>query len=108
MNDLPKLIVCLTTVSDEDQARFIAQRLLQERVAACVQVDSPIQSFYRWESKDYVETEFRLVIKSTKDRLQELKETLIKCHPYEQPQIVVLNCIDADPGYADWVQQCVH
>ncbi|MCD0460972.1 divalent-cation tolerance protein CutA [Roseiconus lacunae] len=103
MDHAPALVVCLTTVSDEKQAEALARTLLQERVAACVQVDSPIRSFYCWDGKDCVDRELRLVIKTTRERATALQQTILRCHPYDQPQVVILDCSGADPGYAHWV-----
>ncbi|MCC9603933.1 divalent-cation tolerance protein CutA [Stieleria sp. JC731] len=107
MSETPQIIVCLTTVADERQAHSLARLLLADKVAACVQIDSPIQSFYRWDDKDCVEQELRLVIKTTAEQTEKLKSTLMEHHPYSQPQILMLGCIDAESGYANWVAESV-
>lgn len=104
MNDRPMILVCLTTVADLDQARRIARKLLDERVAACIQIDAPIESHYHWDGKDCCDTEYRLVIKTSTGQQVRLREVLREIHPYEQPQIVILESIDVDPGYASWVE----
>ena len=101
----PRVLVCLTTVSNRDQARELARTLLDRRVAACVQIDGPIESHYRWDGKECCETEFRLVIKTSCARQDHLRELLRKIHPYDQPQIVTLKSVDVDAGYAAWVDE---
>ncbi|QEF96170.1 Divalent-cation tolerance protein CutA [Stieleria maiorica] len=97
------VLVCLTTVADQQQARAIAQALLERRVAACVQIDAPIESHYCWEGRVCCEPEYRLVIKTAAGQQGRLKQTLRELHPYDVPQIVILQSVDIDPDYASWV-----
>lgn len=99
------LVVCLSTVADLEQARSLASSMIRERLAACVQIDGPIESHYQWEGKTCREQEYRLVIKTTSAKGDQLKQRLMVLHPYDQPQIVLLPCSDSDSGYADWVRQ---
>ena len=103
MSELPPVLVCLTTVADQKDARELAKQLLDRRAAACVQIDGPIESHYRWEGRDCCEGEYRLVIKTSVSRKDALRELLREIHPYDQPQIVTLESADVDPGYAAWV-----
>ncbi|OYP37292.1 divalent-cation tolerance protein CutA [Rhodopirellula sp. MGV] len=108
MDDRPQLVVCLTTVSDQQQAETLAQSLIDQHLAACVQIDAPIKSYYRWDGKICVDPEVRLVIKTAADQSDALMRGLQKLHPYTQPQIVMLPCSDADPGYVDWVRRSIN
>ena len=103
MTEQPSILVCLTTVSDQDQARQLARQLIQRQLAACVQIDSPVESHYRWEGQDCCEVEHRLVIKTSLRLQSRLRGVLREIHPYQQPQIVTLQSVDVDPGYALWV-----
>ncbi|WP_231743986.1 divalent-cation tolerance protein CutA [Stieleria neptunia] len=105
MTDAPSVLVCWTTVSEQEQARAIAQALLERRVAACVQIDAPIESHYCWDGRVCCETEVRLVIKTSVGQAARLKETLRALHPYEVPQIVMLRSVDVDREYARWVDE---
>nr|WP_236649494.1 divalent-cation tolerance protein CutA [Rhodopirellula sp. SM50] len=105
MTDAPTVLVCWTTVSQQEQARTIAQALLERRVAACVQIDGPIESHYCWDGRVCCETEYRLVIKTSVGQAVRLKETLRALHPYEVPQIVMLRSVDVDRDYARWVDE---
>jgi periplasmic divalent cation tolerance protein len=105
MPDTPSTLVCLTTVADQETARKLAKRLLDRRAAACVQIEGPIESHYRWEGRDCCEIEYRLVIKTSVSRKEELREFLREIHPYDQPQILTLQSVDVDPGYSAWVRE---
>lgn len=103
--DGPRLTVLWTTVESSEQAEAIAKGLLQERLAACVQIDSPIISHYVWDGQSCSEKEFRVVIKTTSERTDEVIDWLAQNHPYDEPQIVVLPVEKASPGYARWVAE---
>ncbi len=105
MNARPQVLVCLTTVSDRDQARDLAPVPLKEHMAACVQIDGPIESHYHWDGKDCCDREYRLVIKTSVQHQERLREFIRTHHPYDQPQIVTLQSVDADAGYASWVEE---
>ena len=105
MSEHHPVIVCLTTTKDQEEARSIAGQLIEESLAACVQIDTPIESHYRWEGKVCRETEYRLVIKTSVEKTAALRERLRTIHSYDQPQIVMLASHDADPGYARWVHE---
>ncbi|MCA9140144.1 MAG: divalent-cation tolerance protein CutA [Planctomycetales bacterium] len=105
MNSRPIILVCLTTVSNQNQAREMARALLDQRVAACVQIDGPIESHYRWQGEDCCESEFRLVIKTSVEQKDRLREFIRDVHPYDQPQIVTLESVDVEAGYAAWVNE---
>lgn len=103
MSDTPPLVVCFSTVSTIEQAQQLASQLIERCVAACVQIDGPIQSYYQWEGKPCCEPEYRLIIKSSSDAAAKLQETLRELHPYEVPQIVLLESVAASREYAAWV-----
>lgn len=91
-----------TTVGGADQARRLAAILLDQRLAACVQVER-IESHYRWEGALRAEAEWRLTVKSTPDKLGALQASLAAAHPYDLPQ-VVWQVLEATPAYAAWVR----
>ena len=105
MTDAPTVLVCWTTVSQQEQARTIAKALLERRVAACVQIDGPIESHYCWDGRVCCETEYRLVIKTSVEQQTRLKEVLRELHPYEVPQVVTVRSVDVDGDYARWVDE---
>lgn len=98
----PQVLSLSTTVGGEDDARRLAAALLDQRLAACVQIER-LESHYRWQGALCAEAEWRLTIKSTPDRLAALQAFLAARHPYELPQMV-WQVLDATPAYAAWVR----
>jgi len=92
-----------TTVATPEDARRLAQAVLQQRLAACVQVE-PITSHYRWQGALHEEAEWRLVCKTVPGAVASLLQFLQAQHPYTVPQLVVLP-LQASAAYADWVRQ---
>ncbi len=92
-----------TTVATPEDARRLAQGVLAERLAACVQVE-PITSHYRWEGALHEDPEWRLVCKTTPQAVPALLALLKAQHPYTLPQLVVQPA-QASAEYAEWVRQ---
>jgi periplasmic divalent cation tolerance protein len=95
------LILILTTMPDDDRADELARSLVDERLAACVNVQGPMVSTYRWKGQVEREAERQVVIKTTRARLPELEARLRALHPYEVPELVVL-AGEASEAYAAW------
>ena len=99
----PSIVVCWTTIGDQRQADQLAKQLIQQSLAACVQIEQ-IVSHYRWEGNDCADAEYRLTIKTSASAADLLMKTLQEIHPYDQPQIVMVESSLVDPGYASWVR----
>ena len=84
------LVLVLTTMPDDNRADELAQSLVDERLAACVNVHGPMISTFRWKGQVEHEAERQVVIKTTRARLPELGARLRALHPYEVPELVVL------------------
>ncbi len=98
-------IVVLVTASSERQAETIATALLEERLAACVHVTSPVRSLYRWEGRIVDDQEWQLVIK-TQARLFDAVATRVRAlHSYDVPEIIALPILDGTADYIDWIQR---
>ena len=95
-------MLILTTMPDDNRADELARSLVDERLAACVNVHSPMVSTYRWKGQVEREPERQVVIKTTRARLPELEVRLRALHPYEVPEFVVLDAKASD-GYGTWV-----
>ena len=100
------LVIVVTTIS-ESHADELALALVNERLAACVNVHSAMRSTYRWQGTVEVETERQLIIKTTAERLPALEARLRELHPYELPELVVLRPDRASEPYAAWVRENV-
>lgn len=99
------LVVVFTTVgaADSEGAEHLARQLVDERLAACVNVLPPMVSFYRWQGAIARDSERQLVIKTTRDRLSALEQRISALHKYELPEFLVLPVIEASAAYAAWV-----
>ena len=83
-------IVILVTCGSEEEALKIAHALVAEHLAACVNLVTPIRSIYRWEGKICDEKEWLLIIKTRKDRFEEVEKKVKSIHSYSVPEIISL------------------
>lgn len=97
-------IVVLSTASSAEEAEKIARRLVDERLAACVNVMPGVRSFYRWKGNVEDAAEWLLVIKSSRNRFEELRAELEKLHSYEVPEVIALQVIDGSRNYLQWME----
>lgn len=97
-------IVVFSTCASPEEAERIARRLVDERLAACVNVVSPVRSFYRWKGVVEDSAEWLLIIKSTRSLFAPLRATLESAHSYEVPEIVALPVVEGAPNYLSWIE----
>ena len=98
------IVIVLTTIG-EDGADELASRLVDERLAACVNVHAAMMSTYRWKGGVEREPERQLVIKTTSARLPALEARLRALHTYELPEFIVVRPQSASREYAAWVEE---
>lgn len=96
-------IIVLTNLPDVGSAQTLADRLVAERLAACVNILSPCRSVYRWQGKIESAAEVPLLIKTSAARYPELEAAIQAHHPYELPEIVAVPISHGLPAYLDWV-----
>jgi periplasmic divalent cation tolerance protein len=92
------------TAPDRAVAERLAEALVAERLAACVQVGGPIYSVYRWRGTIERAEEWSCRVKTTRERLPELEARVRDLHPYELPEILALP-VGGAADYADWVRR---
>lgn len=97
------VIVVLSTMPPA-AAEAIAETLVGERLAACVNLVGPVRSIYRWQGEVQKEAEQLAVIKTTAARRDALIARLAELHPYDVPEILVLPVDHGLAGYLDWVR----
>ena len=98
------LVLIFTTVADDERAEQLARRLVDERLAACVNLHTPMVSLYRWQGKLERDTERQMVIKTTRDRVAAVQARLTQLHAYELPEFLVVTVDDTSPAYVKWVK----
>ena len=99
--------VVLTTAGSREEARKIAHGLVEERLAACVNIVGQIESVYRWQEKVQQADEFLLMIKTTAAVLPRIQEAIRELHSYELPECVVIAITDGSKKYLEWLQASV-
>lgn len=99
----PEYVIVLTTLpTDADGATF-GRTLVEERLAACVNLLPPMNSVYRWEGQVEQDTERQVIIKTARERLVALWDRIRELHPYEVPEFVVLPIVDGNDAYLRWI-----
>lgn len=96
--------VVLCTHPDLSKARELARTLVEERLAACVNLMPGVTSVYRWQGEVCEDAEVLLVIKTTEHRIGQLKHRIPELHPYSIPEILVLPNDGGSRKYFDWVE----
>ena len=99
---MPTLLV-FTNLPDRAAAERLADSLIKERLAACVNILAPCQSVFRWKSDIQHDEEYPLLIKTTEARYAELEAAIRAAHPYELPEIIAVPIERGLPAYLDWV-----
>ncbi|MCF8494468.1 MAG: divalent-cation tolerance protein CutA [Rickettsiaceae bacterium] len=92
----------ITTTDTEDIANKIAGKLVEQRLAACVQIDK-VKSFFYYEEECRQEKEFRLIIKAASKNYKIIEESIKLNHNYRLPQIIKLDITDGLVEYMDWI-----
>ena len=96
-------LLVLTNCPDEESANAIALALVEERLAACVNILPRVQSVYRWQGAIESATEIPLFIKSTATNYPALEAAIRNRHPYQVPEIIALPVERGLPAYLDWI-----
>lgn len=98
-------IVIYITAPNEEEGAGIARALVEERLAACVNIIKPVRSIYRWQGKIEDDSEVLLIVKTDKKFFGALKERVRKLHSYTVPEIIALPVIDGSEDYLKWLQE---
>jgi periplasmic divalent cation tolerance protein len=98
------MVLILTTTSSKNEADLIASKLVAQKLAACVQINGPIESVYEWDGKLEKSQEWQLFIKTKKTLFQDIEKEIKALHSYDVPEIVSIDIENASKEYGDWVK----
>lgn len=96
-------LLVFTSMPDTASAQNLAASLIEQRLAACVNILAPCRSVYRWQGKIESAEEVPLLIKTTRERYAALEQAVRAQHPYELPEIIAVPVSRGLPAYLDWV-----
>lgn len=97
-----RLLYC--TCPDADTAQRIARALVEQRLAACVNIVPGLRSIYRWKDAVQDEAECLLLIKTRESRVNALTESIRALHPYELPEVIAVPVVAGLAPYLDWIR----
>ncbi|MEW7974664.1 MAG: divalent-cation tolerance protein CutA [Candidatus Thiodiazotropha endolucinida] len=100
------LLLILCTAPDRETALKLSRSLLEQRLAACVNLSPPVTSVYHWQGRLEESEEILLLIKTTKQQYNNVEATLRAQHPYELPEIIAVPVEQGLGDYIDWVERC--
>jgi len=97
------VVLVLSTVPDDESAEKLVRTLVEERLAACINMSSPMISIYRWQGRIERDVERQLTIKTTRKNLPALHARLVELHSYELPEFMVIDVHAGSGDYLAWV-----
>jgi periplasmic divalent cation tolerance protein len=100
---MTQLLLVMTSLPDKEVAKVLAKRLIDAHLAACVQIQSGMQSIYRWEGRLCEEQESVLVAKTTAEQWPAISAFIKQNHPYDVPEIIGQSITHCSDAYAQWV-----
>ena len=100
---MPKLILC--TTSDIKEAHDISNKLLDEKLVACVNIIPSVESIYRWKGKIVSDKESILFLKTVDEKVKDTMTFIKKIHSYDVPEIIVIDLIDGFSDYFDFLKK---
>ena len=104
---MPDVIQIITTAPDKELAQRIARTLVEQRLAACVQISGPVESVYRWQGQIESATEWQCWIKTTAERYADVERAIRQLHAYTVPEILAMSITAGNPDYLKWLAETV-
>jgi periplasmic divalent cation tolerance protein len=98
-----EFIQVVTTTASQDGAKKIAQALLDQRLAACVQMIGPVKSMYRWKGQIEMAVEWQCWIKTRRAKYEAVANVIRQLHTYEVPEILAMPIVDGSEPYLRWL-----
>ena len=102
---MEQALLVITNLADVASAQMLARALVEQRLAACVNILPAVQSIYRWNGAVEQAAEVTLLIKTTIARYAELEQAIRALHPYELPEVIAVPVSAGLPAYLEWIAQ---
>lgn len=102
---MSQALLVLTNMPDASSAHALAHRLVEQKLAACVNILPAIQSVYRWQGAVEEALEVTLFIKTVQQCYAKVQSTILSVHPYQTPEIIAVEINQGLPAYLDWMTQ---
>ncbi len=102
---MSEAIIVMVTCASSPEAEKLANQLLKERLVACVNIAGRIRSLFHWEGTVARESESLLLMKTTRERWDDLSRRVKELHPYEVPEVIAMPIMVGNPDYLDWVRE---
>jgi periplasmic divalent cation tolerance protein len=99
--------IVLSTAGSENEARKIAHHLVEQKLAACVNIVPQIESIYRWQGKVESSREWLLLIKTTAEKFAGVRKAIAKLHSYDLPECIAISIEDGSRDYLKWLDDSV-
>ena len=97
------MIIAYSTAPNEKIANEIAHNLINAKLASCLNLIPQIKSIYHWNNEIIEDNEILMMIKSEKSKQQNLIDTLVKIHPYDTPEVIIIPIESGFKGYLNWI-----
>ena len=98
-------LLVLSNVGSKEEAEMIARVIVEEKLAACVNISSQVRSIYKWEGKLCEENEFTMFIKTNSEKYEGLKKRFVELHSYEVPEFISFEIKDGLDSYIRWLNE---
>ena len=98
-------VVVLATAPKEEEAARIARSLVEEKLAACVNIVAGVRSVYSWEGKVQDDAELLMIVKTSTARSEQVVARILELHSYDTPEAIVLPLVGGSAGYLKWVTE---
>ncbi|HEV2467843.1 MAG TPA: divalent-cation tolerance protein CutA [Candidatus Sulfotelmatobacter sp.] len=99
--------IVLCTAGSEEEARNISRYLVEQKLAACVNIVPQIESIYRWDGKVESSREWLLLIKTTVAKFSKVRDAIVELHSYDVPECIAVNIEDGSSDYLRWIEESV-
>ena len=104
---MPENVLVLSTAGSKEEARQIADALVEGELAACVNIIGPVESVFRWKGQVDFATEFQLVIKTLAEKFNQVRDCIAQNNTYELPECIEVPISSGSEAYLKWISESV-